>query len=160
MFVTRFMVGSYLILPQVGPKPNSTNVNNTHIQDFLFENFMGDIKEYVTHTMSQSSAAPLMLYVVVHMSRDRASVTLAGESNSWAHREGNKLPTSPRYFVANATGKEVAIFDLYPGTGTSLFHPRGYFSPLISQHQTSEPRKFSLGLKPVLALMSCATPRQ
>jgi len=26
--------------------PNSTDLNNTHIQDFLFENFVGDIREW------------------------------------------------------------------------------------------------------------------
>lgn len=45
MFVFSFMVDPPLILRQVGPKPNSTNVNNTHIEDFVFENFLGDIKE-------------------------------------------------------------------------------------------------------------------
>ncbi|ESK92387.1 glycoside hydrolase family 28 protein [Moniliophthora roreri MCA 2997] len=29
----------------VGPRPNSTSLNNTHIQDFLFENFHGDVKD-------------------------------------------------------------------------------------------------------------------
>ncbi|KIK03625.1 glycoside hydrolase family 28 protein, partial [Laccaria amethystina LaAM-08-1] len=30
----------------IGAKPNSTSNNNTHIQDFMFENFVGVIKEY------------------------------------------------------------------------------------------------------------------
>ncbi|KAJ8085226.1 hypothetical protein PM082_004020 [Marasmius tenuissimus] len=29
----------------VGPKPNSSTINNTHVQDFTFENFIGDIKD-------------------------------------------------------------------------------------------------------------------
>ncbi|KAK7051487.1 hypothetical protein VNI00_004461 [Paramarasmius palmivorus] len=29
----------------IGPKPNSTSVNNTNIQDFLFENFSGDLRD-------------------------------------------------------------------------------------------------------------------
>lgn len=31
--------------PGAGPKPNSTSSNNTHIQDFVFENFTGIIKD-------------------------------------------------------------------------------------------------------------------
>ncbi|KAF9449975.1 glycoside hydrolase family 28 protein [Macrolepiota fuliginosa MF-IS2] len=67
----------------VGPKPNTTSPNNTHIQDFLFENFMGVIKD-----------TP---YV-----------------------EGSCVTDPCWYFVANATGKEVAIFDLYPNTTSNI----------------------------------------
>ncbi|KAJ3574363.1 hypothetical protein NP233_g1817 [Leucocoprinus birnbaumii] len=66
-----------------GPMPNSTNLNNTHIQDFLFENFVGDIKD-----------TP---YV-----------------------EGSCVTDPCWYSVPNATGKEVAILDLYPGTASNI----------------------------------------
>ncbi|TCD67912.1 hypothetical protein EIP91_011846 [Steccherinum ochraceum] len=67
----------------IGPKPNTTSTNNTHIQDFLFQNFVGTIedKPYV---------------------------------------EGSCVSDPCWYAVPGATGKEVAILDLYPGTG-SLF---------------------------------------
>ncbi|PPQ93425.1 hypothetical protein CVT25_004497 [Psilocybe cyanescens] len=61
----------------VGPKPNTTSANNTHIQDFLFQSFVGVVKEFVSETV-------------------------------------------PAYFVPGATGKEVAIFDLYPDTAVNV----------------------------------------
>ncbi|PPQ69987.1 hypothetical protein CVT26_013275 [Gymnopilus dilepis] len=66
-----------------GPKPTSSGVNNTHIQDFLFENFVGVIKD--------------VPYV-----------------------EGSCVTDPCWYYVPGATGKEVAIFDLYPQTATNI----------------------------------------
>lgn len=66
-----------------GPMPNSTDLNNTHIQDFLFEYFVGDI-------------------------RDTPYV------------EGSCVSDPCWYSVANATGKEVAILDLYPNTTSNI----------------------------------------
>ncbi|KAF7340907.1 Pectin lyase-like protein [Mycena sanguinolenta] len=69
---------------ELGPPPNNTNtVNNTHIQDFLFENFVGVI-------------------------RDTPYV------------EGSCVTDPCWYFVPNATGREVVILDLYPGTATNV----------------------------------------
>ncbi|KAK7063605.1 pectin lyase-like protein [Favolaschia claudopus] len=68
----------------VGPKPNSSDtLNNTHIQDFLFQNFVGTI-------------------------RDKPYV------------EGSCVSDPCWYAVPNATGREVAILDLYPGTATNV----------------------------------------
>ncbi|KAG7100209.1 hypothetical protein E1B28_001984 [Marasmius oreades] len=69
----------------VGPKPNTSEsaINNTHIQDFMFENFSGTIKD--------------VPYV-----------------------EGSCVTDPCWYAVANATGKEVIIFDLYPKTATNI----------------------------------------
>ncbi|KAA1467850.1 pectin lyase-like protein [Dentipellis sp. KUC8613] len=67
-----------------GPKPNTTgSVNNTQVQDFLFQNFVGTIED--------------VPYV-----------------------EGSCVSDPCWYAVANATGKEVAIFDLYPGSATNI----------------------------------------
>jgi len=67
----------------IGPKPNTTSTNNTHIQDFLFQNFVGTIedKPYV---------------------------------------EGSCVSDPCWYAVPGATGKEVAILDLYPGTAQNI----------------------------------------
>ncbi|KAJ7053866.1 pectin lyase-like protein [Mycena amicta] len=67
----------------IGPRPNSTSTNNTHIQDFKFLNFAGTI-------------------------RDTGFV------------EGSCISDPCWYFVPNATGREVAILDLYPGTATNV----------------------------------------
>ncbi|KAJ7696742.1 pectin lyase fold/virulence factor [Mycena rosella] len=68
----------------VGPRPNVTDaLNNTHVQDFLFQNFAGVI-------------------------RDKPYV------------EGSCVSDPCWYAVANATGREVAIFDLYPGTASNI----------------------------------------
>ncbi|KAF8167167.1 pectin lyase-like protein [Crassisporium funariophilum] len=67
----------------VGPRPNTTSTNNTHIQDFVFENFVGVVKD-----------TP---YV-----------------------EGSCVTDPCWYFVPGATGKEVAIFDLYPDTAVNV----------------------------------------
>ncbi|KAF9473888.1 pectin lyase-like protein [Pholiota conissans] len=67
----------------IGPRPNATSTNNTHIQDFLFENFAGVIKD--------------VPYV-----------------------EGSCVSDPCWYFVPGATGKEVAIFDLYPNTAVNV----------------------------------------
>ncbi|KAG6818284.1 hypothetical protein H0H93_006287 [Arthromyces matolae] len=64
-----------------GPKPNSTTVNNTHVEDFLFQNFVGTIND---------------------------------DPNYF---EGSCVSDPCWYYVANATGREVVIFDLYPDTG-------------------------------------------
>ncbi|KAG6847707.1 hypothetical protein H0H93_006412, partial [Arthromyces matolae] len=63
-----------------GPKPNSTTVNNTHVEDFLFQNFVGTIND---------------------------------DPNYF---EGSCVSDPCWYYVANATGREVVIFDLYPNT--------------------------------------------
>ncbi|KAJ8074001.1 hypothetical protein PM082_012290 [Marasmius tenuissimus] len=67
----------------IGPQPNSSMINNTHIQDFTFENFTGDVKD--------------VPYV-----------------------EGSCVTDPCWYAVPNATGKEVIILDLYPGTATNV----------------------------------------
>ncbi|KAJ7144808.1 pectin lyase fold/virulence factor [Mycena crocata] len=68
----------------IGPRPNATGaLNNTHVQDFLFQNFVGVI-------------------------RDKPYV------------EGSCVIDPCWYFVANATGREVAVFDLYPGTASNI----------------------------------------
>lgn len=41
MFALRFVMNK----SQIGPRPNTTSENNTHIQDFLFEGFSGMIRE-------------------------------------------------------------------------------------------------------------------
>ncbi|KAJ3556355.1 hypothetical protein NM688_g2075 [Phlebia brevispora] len=63
-----------------GPKPNSTSLNNTHVEDFLFDGFTGTIE-------------------------DKPFV------------EGSCVTDPCWYAVPGATGKEVIILDLYPGTG-------------------------------------------
>ncbi|KAJ7447202.1 pectin lyase-like protein [Mycena latifolia] len=68
----------------VGPRPNATDtLNNTHIQDFTFQNFVGVV-------------------------RDKPYV------------EGSCVSDPCWYAVANATGREVAILDLYPGTASNV----------------------------------------
>ncbi|KAJ3574359.1 hypothetical protein NP233_g1824 [Leucocoprinus birnbaumii] len=66
-----------------GPRPNTTNPNNTHVQDFSFENFSGIIRD-----------TPFV--------------------------EGSCVTDPCWYAVPNATGKEVIIFDLYPGTASNI----------------------------------------
>lgn len=68
----------------LGPPPTSTSLNNTHIQDFLFQNFTGmmnDLPNYI---------------------------------------EGSCISDPCWYAVANATGREVIIFDLYPNTTSNI----------------------------------------
>ncbi|KAF5313038.1 hypothetical protein D9619_002417 [Psilocybe cf. subviscida] len=67
----------------IGPKPTSGSTNNTAIQDFTFQNFVGVVqdKPYV---------------------------------------EGSCVSDPCWYYVPGATGKEVAIFDLYPGTAKNI----------------------------------------
>ncbi|TFY70904.1 hypothetical protein EVG20_g2108 [Dentipellis fragilis] len=98
-----------------GPKPNTTgNVNNTQVQDFLFQNFVGSIED--------------VPYV-----------------------EGSCVSDPCWYAVANATGKEVAIFDLYPGSATNIIakdifaHRDGHPSEGDVQffHRKSSRRSFS-----------------
>ncbi|KAF7307636.1 Glycoside hydrolase family 28 protein [Mycena indigotica] len=67
----------------IGPKPNTTTTNNTHIQDFTFVNFAGTI-------------------------RDTGFV------------EGSCVSDPCWYAVPNATGREVVILDLYPGTASNI----------------------------------------
>jgi len=66
-----------------GPPPASSGGNSTHIQDFLFQDFQGVI-------------------------RDKPYV------------EGSCVTDPCWYYVANATGREVAIFDLYPDTAVNV----------------------------------------
>ncbi|RDB24421.1 putative exopolygalacturonase C [Hypsizygus marmoreus] len=68
----------------VGPRPNMTSTNNTHIQDFRFENFAGTIDD------------------------------------SPDFFEGTCISDPCWYFVPGATGKEIAILDLYPGTASNI----------------------------------------
>ncbi|ELU45335.1 glycoside hydrolase family 28 protein [Rhizoctonia solani AG-1 IA] len=71
------------VSPCLGPKPSTGAVNNTHIEDMLFDNFSG----------SQLDTP----YV-----------------------EGSCVSDPCWYAVANATGKEIAIFDLYPNTTSNI----------------------------------------
>ncbi|KAI0368942.1 pectin lyase-like protein [Pilatotrama ljubarskyi] len=66
------------------PRPNSTSTNNTHVQDFLFENFVGTINDKPGYV------------------------------------EGSCVSDPCWYAVPGATGKEVAILDLYPNTATNI----------------------------------------
>ncbi|KAI0347920.1 pectin lyase-like protein [Trametopsis cervina] len=66
-----------------GPPPSSTNANNTHVEDFLFQGFAGIIE-------------------------DKPFV------------EGSCVTDPCWYAVPGATGREVIIFDLYPGTATNI----------------------------------------
>ncbi|KAJ7511789.1 pectin lyase fold/virulence factor [Mycena galericulata] len=67
-----------------GPQPPaSSTLNNTHIADFLFQNFAGVIRD-----------VPFV--------------------------EGSCVTDPCWYFVPNATGREVVILDLYPGTATDV----------------------------------------
>ncbi|KAL0952100.1 hypothetical protein HGRIS_008733 [Hohenbuehelia grisea] len=82
----------------VGPQPNNTGtVNNTRIQDFVFENFAGTIQ-------------------------DKPFV------------EGSCVSDPCWYAVTNATGTEVAIFDLYPNTASNIVAKR-----LFPRTQTGRP---------------------
>ncbi|KAG6871941.1 hypothetical protein C0995_014723, partial [Termitomyces sp. Mi166 len=64
----------------LGPAPNSTSTNNTHIQDFLFDNLVGVIDD------------------------------------SPNYFEGSCVSDPCWYFVEDATGREVVIYDLYHNT--------------------------------------------
>jgi len=66
-----------------GSRPNSYSSNNTHVEDFLFQNFIGTIE-------------------------DKPFV------------EGSCVTDPCWYAIPGATGKEVIIFDLYPGTATNI----------------------------------------
>ncbi|KLO20092.1 pectin lyase-like protein [Schizopora paradoxa] len=66
-----------------GPRPNSSSTNNTHVEDVLFQNFVGTIED-----------KPFI--------------------------EGSCVTDPCWYAVPGATGKEVIIFDLYPGTATNI----------------------------------------
>jgi len=68
----------------LGPRPNSSTTNNTHIQDILFENFKGTIYDKPGYVEKSCVSDPC-----------------------W-------------FAVANATGREVAIFDLYPNTTSNI----------------------------------------
>ncbi|KAH9854301.1 pectin lyase fold/virulence factor [Lenzites betulinus] len=68
----------------LGQRPNASSVNNTHIQDFLFENFAGTINDKPGYV------------------------------------EGSCITDPCWYAVPGATGKEVAILDLYPNTATNI----------------------------------------
>ncbi|TDL28064.1 pectin lyase-like protein [Rickenella mellea] len=71
----------------IGPRPNTSSTNNTHIQDFTFQNFVGTIED--------------VPYV-----------------------EGSCVSNPCWYAVPGATGKEVIILDLYPGTATHVLAKR------------------------------------
>ncbi|KAI0829019.1 pectin lyase fold/virulence factor [Trametes gibbosa] len=68
----------------LGSRPNASSINNTHIQDFLFENFVGTVN-------------------------DKPGFV-----------EGSCITDPCWYAVPGATGKEVAILDLYPNTATNI----------------------------------------
>jgi len=68
----------------LGPKPNASNINETHISDLLFENFAGSVNDIP------------------------------------GYQDGSCVSDPCWYYVANATGKEVVIFDLYPGSATNI----------------------------------------
>lgn len=85
---------------QTGPKPNTTSPNNTHIEDFLFQGFTGTIEEY----------AIVSLFVDI-------SFNVVPLKTSKPYVEGSCVSDPCWYAVPGATGKEVAILDLYPGTG-------------------------------------------
>ncbi|CCO27515.1 hypothetical protein BN14_01495 [Rhizoctonia solani AG-1 IB] len=67
----------------LGPKPPASTVNNTHIEDMLFDSF-------------------------------------SGTQLDTPYVEGTCVSNPCWYAVANATGKEIAIFDLYPNTTTNI----------------------------------------
>ncbi|KIM38231.1 glycoside hydrolase family 28 protein [Hebeloma cylindrosporum] len=70
-----------------GPRPNPSNLSNTHIQDFVFQDFTGIVKD--------------VPYV-----------------------EGSCISDPCWYAVPGATGKEVAILDLYPDTAVNVVAKR------------------------------------
>ncbi|KAG6857991.1 hypothetical protein C0995_003523, partial [Termitomyces sp. Mi166 len=69
---------------ELGPAPNSTSTNNTHIQDFLFDNLVGVIDD---------------------------------SPNDF---EGSCVSDPCWYFVEDATGREVVVFDLYPNIAFNI----------------------------------------
>ncbi|KAG6834862.1 hypothetical protein H0H93_006850 [Arthromyces matolae] len=81
----------------VGPRPNSTTLNNTHVEDFLFQNFVGTVDDTPNYF------------------------------------EGSCVSDPCWYYVANATGREVIIFDLYPNTATNIV-AKDIFSTTKSLH--------------------------
>ncbi|CAA7265052.1 unnamed protein product [Cyclocybe aegerita] len=81
----------------IGPRPNTSSTNNTQIQDFTFENFVGIVRD--------------VPYV-----------------------EGSCISDPCWYYVPEATGKEVAIFDLYPGTAKNIVAKR-----IFSRTETGAP---------------------
>ncbi|TBU26834.1 pectin lyase fold/virulence factor [Dichomitus squalens] len=78
--------------------PSSSSTNNTHIQDFLFENFVGTINDKPGYV------------------------------------EGSCVTDPCWYAVPGATGKEVIIFDLYPGTATNIVAKH-----ILARTETSSP---------------------
>ncbi|KAJ7830641.1 pectin lyase-like protein [Mycena olivaceomarginata] len=76
-----------IYVTQKGTRPvipaNPDPDNATHIEDFLFENFSGTIRDI-------------------------------------GPKEGSCISNPCWFFVANATGREVVILDLYPGTATNV----------------------------------------
>ncbi|KAF9225181.1 pectin lyase-like protein [Gyrodon lividus] len=68
----------------IGPRPNSSSVNETRIENFLFENFVGVVNDTPGYV------------------------------------EGSCVSDPCWYYVPDATGKEVVIFDLYPDTAANI----------------------------------------
>ena len=71
---------------QLGPRPNSTSMNNTLIEDLLFDNFSGTINECVLprirHDTSSNSILPS---VNLDSSKAPVSPTLAGICSAIFH---------------------------------------------------------------------------
>ncbi|OJA14438.1 hypothetical protein AZE42_08178 [Rhizopogon vesiculosus] len=67
-----------------GPRPTSSSTDETHIENFLFEDFTGVINDTPGYV------------------------------------EGSCITDPCWYYVSGATGKEVTILDLYPGTATGI----------------------------------------
>ncbi|KAF9469492.1 pectin lyase-like protein [Collybia nuda] len=47
----------------IGPKPNNTNINNTHVQDFRFENFAGTIEDRPGYVEGSCVSDPCWYFV-------------------------------------------------------------------------------------------------
>ena len=63
--------------------PNSTDLNNTHIQDFLFENFVGDIREWGAPIRPWIEPANDHYPKASRMLKVPVSLILAGLFRSW-----------------------------------------------------------------------------
>ncbi|KAG1717205.1 glycoside hydrolase family 28 protein [Suillus lakei] len=77
-----------------GPRPNSSSVNETHIENFY----------------SMASFHPSFCYLF----------TPNKLPSTPGYVEGSCITDPCWYYVSGATGKEVVIFDLYPGTATNI----------------------------------------
>ncbi|TFY77102.1 hypothetical protein EWM64_g6911 [Hericium alpestre] len=84
------------------PTPNGTAINNTCIEDFLFDGFAGSIEEYAPRPPLTAALADPR-YIL-----------------SKPYVEGSCVSDPCWYAVPGATGKEVAILALYAGSASNV----------------------------------------